>query len=307
MTHRLAITLAVASLATPSIARAQATRQSFRPDSLRAAIESRIAAIPGAVVSVALRDLATGASLDVARDSVFHAASTMKVPVMFELYRQADRGAFDLAQPLLLVNQFGSIVDGSPYSLSPGEDSDSSMYAMAGTRVPADVLIRHMITRSSNLATNAVIALVGATNVTATARTLGATHTQVLRGVEDQKAFDRGLNNVTTAADLATLLVALERRQVASPASTSRMRDILLAQEFNGDIPAGLPPGTRVAHKTGEITAVRHDAAIVYPPGRAPYVLVVLTRGMHDQAVAQSLISELSRIVWTELISNAAY
>ena len=77
------------------------------------------------------------------------------------------------------------------------------------------------------------------------------------------------------------------------------MREILLAQEFNDRIPAGLPPGTRAAHKTGEITAVSHDAAIVYPVGRKPYVLVVLTRGLRDGAQSATLIADISRITWT--------
>jgi beta-lactamase class A len=77
------------------------------------------------------------------------------------------------------------------------------------------------------------------------------------------------------------------------------MRQILLHQEFNDEIPAGLPPGTPVAHKTGWITGVLHDAAIVYPANRKPYVLVVLTRNIPDDKVARRLIADLSRIVYS--------
>jgi beta-lactamase class A len=76
------------------------------------------------------------------------------------------------------------------------------------------------------------------------------------------------------------------------------MRAILLRQEFNDEIPAGLPKGTPVAHKTGWITATTHDAAIVYPPGRPPYVLVVLTRAIPQREVAQRLMADISRDVW---------
>jgi beta-lactamase class A len=120
----------------------------------------------------------------------------------------------------------------------------------------------------------------------------------VLRGVEDGKAYQKGLNNTATAQDLATLLAAIERGQAASPDSTRAMRTILLAQELNQEIPAGLPAGTPVAHKTGQISSVLHDAAIVYPPGRAPYVLVVLTSGIPDEKVARALIVDLSRRVF---------
>jgi beta-lactamase class A len=275
-------------------------------DSLRAALEARIAetrrAVPTAVVGVAVRDLASrGGALDIAGDTVFHAASTMKVPVMIELFRQADRGALSLDQDVLLVNQFGSIVDGSPYSLDAGDDSDSTAYQLVGHRVPVRELIRRMIVRSSNLATNAVIALAGPEQVTATARALGARATWVRRGVEDDLAYRRGLNNVTTASDLAALLVAIERGTAASPAACRAMREVLLAQEFNDMIPAGVPPGTRVAHKTGSITAVLHDAAIVYPTDGAPYVLVVLTKGIPDEKIARALVADLSRLTYAAL------
>ena len=126
----------------------------------------------------------------------------------------------------------------------------------------------------------------------------------VLRGVEDQKAFDKGMINTTTSADLATLLEAIEKGTVLSPSSSAEMREILLAQEFNEKIPAGLPPGTKVAHKTGEITAVSHDAAVVYPPGRKPYVLVVLTKGIRDGSASSALIADISRIIWNHAVGG---
>jgi beta-lactamase class A len=270
-------------------------------DSLAARIQARIAASPGVVAGVAFSDLGGGGELFLNADESFHAASTMKVPVMIEAFRQIDAGRLRLDQGILLVNQFGSIVDGSAYSLDPADDSDRALYARAGERVQVHELVDRMITRSSNLATNAVIAIVGPENANATARRLGAKRMNVLRGVEDSKAYDAGRNNSTTARDLAALLTALERGEAATPASTDSMRSILLRQQFNDRIPAGLPPGIRVAHKTGEITAVAHDAAIVYLPGRAPYVLVVLTRGLRDAKASASLAADISRLVYAHV------
>jgi beta-lactamase class A len=228
----------------------------------------------------------------------------MKVPVMIEYFRALDAGRLTRTQSLLLVNRFGSIVDGSPYALDAGDDSDSALYRLVGTRVSAGELVDRMITRSSNLATNAVIALVGADQANHTAHALGAGHIRVLRGVEDNKAYERGLNNTTTAPDLATLLEAIERRRAAFPSSCNEMLAILERQEFNEEIPAGIPKGTRVAHKTGWITGVLHDAAIVYPAEHAPYVLVVLTRGIADVKVARALIVDISQVVWSALINR---
>jgi len=273
-------------------------------DSLRARIQRRVAEQHGAIVGIAYHDLQTGDSLYLNADDSFHAASTMKVPVMIELFRSIDAGALRLDQGILLVNQFGSIVDGSPYSLGAGDDSDSSAYKLVGTRVPLKELIDRMITRSSNLATNALIELVRASNANATAHMLGARNIRVLRGVEDGKAFRAGMNNTTTARDLAVLLEAIETGRAASRSSCDAMREILLHQEFNEEIPAGLPAGTRVAHKTGWISGVLHDAAVVYPPGRKPYVLVVLTRDIPDEKVARRLIADISRLVWAHAVPD---
>jgi beta-lactamase class A len=268
---------------------------------LKDRIAERAAKVPGAVIGVAFHDLESGDSLYQNADDSFHAASTMKVPVMIELFRRVDAGSLSLDQGLPLVNRFASIVDGSPYELNAGDDSDSSAYQRVGQRVPIRELLDRMITRSSNLATNALIELVDAKRANATAHELGAKNIKVLRGVEDIKAFRAGLNNTTTARDLATLLEAIETGRAASKASCDRMRDVLLHQEFNDEIPAGLPPGTPVAHKTGWITGVLHDAAIVYPPNRKPYVLVVLTRDIPDDKVARALIADVSRLVYASV------
>lgn len=291
--HGILLLLAVVRLAAPTA-----------DDSLAARIRARIASVPGARVAVAFRDLRTADTLYLDADSSFHAASTMKVPVMIELFRQVDAGKVTLDQPVLLTNRFASIVDGSPFSLDPADDSDSSLYRRIGKRSTIEELLTLMITRSSNLATNTLIELVGASRAQVTMRSLGATRIRVLRGVEDQKAYDRGLNNTTTARDLAIILQAIQENRAASAASCARMRDILLDQEFDTEIPAGLPPGTPVAHKTGWITGVLHDAAIVYPAGRDPYVLVVLTRGIPDRAVARALIADISRLVYEHVMAG---
>ncbi|HET6761585.1 MAG TPA: serine hydrolase, partial [Gemmatimonadaceae bacterium] len=156
-------------------------------DSLVQRIHSRIALEPGARVGLAYIDLASGDTLFINPDSSFHAASTMKVPVMIELFHGASAGSFRMDQRLMLVNQFASIVDGSRYALDMKSDSDTALYLRIGDRVPIDTLLRLMIVRSSNLATNTLIALVGSDNVNRTMRSLGAHRMQVLRGVEDGK------------------------------------------------------------------------------------------------------------------------
>lgn len=256
---------------------------------------------PGAEVGLALLDLGSGDSLWSNASWRVHAASTMKVPVLIELARRVDAGRYGWEWPVLVQNEFHSIVDGSPYHLNPADDSDSTLYALEGQRVPARELARLMIVRSSNLATNLLVAQLGAPEIQATARALGADSIVVLRGVEDQKAFDLGLSNTTTARDLAVLLGAIAQGRAASDSSTALMLAILSHQEFRAGIPAGVPPGIRVASKTGNITGINHDAAVIFPPGRPPYVLVVLTRGFPDPTSAEEYMAAVSRVVWLGL------
>jgi beta-lactamase class A len=265
-----------------------------------AAIDS-LAAAAGAEVSVYYRSLDAAHGEDdglrVRADVRMHAASTMKVPVLLQLYLDHETGRLSLDDSLEVRTGFRSIVDGSPYELDRTADSDSTLYDHAGEPRPLRELARLMIARSSNLATNLLIDLVDARRVTATMRSLGADSIDVLRGVEDLPAFEAGLNNTTTARDLGILFEALGRGRIASEASRREILGILEQQEFRDKIPAGLPAGVRVANKTGWITGISHDAALVFPPARAPYVLVVLTRGAEAEA-AERLIAGVSRLVW---------
>jgi beta-lactamase class A len=265
--------------------------------SLDQALRARIRS-DTAQVAVAYLDPVTRDTLLINGLTRYHAASTMKVPVLIELARRVDGGEFRWDQTLVVANEFRSIVDSSTYRLDPGDDSDSTLYRLEGTEVSIETLARLMITRSSNLATNLLITRLDPARVNRTAHELGADSIAVLRGVEDGKAYARGWNNTTTARDLARLLDAIARGRAASATECRHLLDILLGQEFNDGIPAGLPPEVKVAHKTGEITAVAHDAAIVYPSGRGPYVLVILTKGYPERANAARLMADLSRLVY---------
>jgi len=227
-----------------------------------------------------------------------HAASTMKVPVMMEVYRQAEQGRFDLDDSLLIRNRFSSIIDGSPYALDIGEDSAERLYAMVGQKESIRSLVIEMITSSGNLATNLLIDLVKAENVRELMSELGAADMQVLRGVEDIKAFRAGKSNTTTSKALARVYQALYQGDTWTEAHRREMLDILLDQKFNEKIPAGLPPEVKVAHKTGSITAIDHDSGIIFPPGLPPYILVILTKGFENQGKAKQCIAEISAIVY---------
>lgn len=266
------------------------------PDSRLAAaissIETTIAK-SGADVAVAYRSLDGRSSWYLEPDEPFHAASTMKVPVLIELYHQAHQGSLRLDDTLVIRNEFHSLVDGSPYVLDPSDDSEADLYRALGSTRTLAQLSELMITVSSNLATNLLIERLGVENIQQRVHALTADGMKVLRGVEDSKAFQAGLNNTTTARALARLMEAIAHGEAVDSASSRAMSGILERQTFNDGIPAGLPAGTRVAHKTGEITRIQHDAAIVYAP--RPFVLVILTRGIEDSKQSSALIATITR------------
>ncbi len=261
-------------------------------------VDRILAAHSDQTIAVAYYDFGDGTTLLRHEQTVFHAASTMKVPVMLGIFEAVTRGELQLDQPVRVRNDFVSIFDGSHYALDPGEDSDPDLYGLIGTDVPLEDLVRRMIVRSSNLATNIVIELIGAPRVMALMKEIGAEKIQVLRGVEDDKAYHAGMNNTVTAYDLMVIFRTLAESRAVNVEASAKMLDILLAQELNDGIPAGLPNDARVAHKTGSITAIAHDGGVVIAPDGSRYVLVVLTRGFAKTSDGERVIAEISRAVW---------
>jgi len=251
-----------------------------KKEALEAKVHAQIDSIQGDV-AVAFLNLSDPIdSLFINVDEKFHAASTMKVPVMIELFKQQEAGKINLNDSILLKNEFKSIVDGSPYSMDIAVDSDDVIYNKINTKVALKDLMYSMITVSSNLATNVLIELVDAKNVTATMSDLGAKKIEVLRGVEDQKAYDLGFSNSTTARDLLIIMKSIAANEAGTTADCKAMIAILKDQQFNEIIPRYLPKDVEVAHKTGSINALHHDAGIVNLPEGRSYVLVLLSKNL---------------------------
>jgi len=256
--------------------------------------------------ALAFFDLDTENALLINARESFHAASTMKTPVMIEVYRQAAAGRFDLGDSLLIKNEFYSIVDSSYYQLNPEVDSEQALYEAIGSKRSIRDLVYDMIISSSNLATNIIIDQVDARRVTNTMCELGAEQIEVLRGVEDLKAFEQGLSNSTTAQDLLLIYTKLARGEIVSASACAEMIDILKDQRFNEIIPAQLPQTVEVAHKTGSITGVHHDSGIVYLPDGRRYVLVLLSKEMSDFDAGTKMLASVSKLVYEYMTSSIA-
>ena len=229
-----------------------------------------------------------------------YAASTMKIWVVLAAYRGADAQTLDLNSTVTLHNTFFSAATGRPFSVDRADDGDPEPFRREGSAVVLRWLAHRALVRSSNLATNLLLEAVGLPSVVEAIRAAGATDSVVTRGIEDTDAREAGLSNVVTASDLATTLQSLAAGTAASAASCREILAVLAAQQFNDGLPAGLPPGTRVAHKTGEVEGVAHDAGIVYPEDAAPYVVVVCTTSHLSETEGNRLIAAAARASWTD-------
>lgn len=236
----------------------------------------------------------------------FHAASTMKTPVMIEVFRQAAAGKFSLSDSVPVKNEFKSIVDSSIYQLDPKDDSQQDLYKLAGTKLPLSELVYQMIIMSSNLATNIIMEMVDGKKVTETMHSLGASDIRVLRGVEDNKAFTKGLNNTTTAYDLMIIFDKIAKYEAVNQKASEEMIRILLDQQHNTLIPALLPKEVKVAHKTGSITGVHHDSGIVFLPDGKKYVLVILSKNLADDEAATKAMARVSAMIYQYVITPPA-
>lgn len=255
--------------------------------------------IPDAHIALAFKNLQTGETIFINENDNYHAASTMKVPVLVELYNQAASGKFSLQDSIIIKNSFSSIVDGSEFKLDSADDSEYQLYKEVGQKRTIASLAYNMIILSSNLATNLLIELVKPGNVMKTMRAIGADGINVLRGVEDGKAFEKGLNNTTTAAGLMLIYEKMARQMLVSKKASKEMIKILLDQKFNEIIPAQLPTDAKVAHKTGSITGVQHDSGIIFMPDGKKYVLVLLSRFKPgDEKKVVKAMADASRLLF---------
>jgi beta-lactamase class A len=221
---------------------------------------------------------------------------------MIEVFKQAKAGKFKLSDSILINNEFKSIVDGSTFSLTLTDDSGEQLYQKIGQKTLISDLVYEMITVSSNLATNILIERVAAKKVNQTMRNLGAEDIQILRGVEDNKAFQKGLNNTVTAYDLMLIYEKLALGEVVDKAACQEMIHTLMDQKFNEIIPAKLPKEVKVAHKTGEITGVRHDSGIVYLPDGRKYILILLSKNLKDTEAGIRTMATISAMIYQYMV-----
>jgi len=225
-----------------------------------------------------------------------YSASTMKLPVAVAMMRKVESGELDLDQAVRVHEDFASAAPGERFRVDREEDDAPATWDHLGGEVTLGWLASEMISRSSNLATNLVLELTGVRAAHEALAPRGPS--AVRRGIDDTPARLAGISNEMTAADLAAVLVAVGNDSAASADSCRYLRDLLAANHWNDQIPAGLPAGVRVEHKNGWDTGIRHDGGIIRPADADPFVLVVMTSSDLPDDEAEQLIARIAGIAW---------
>ena len=251
--------------------------------------------------AIAFKNLEDGNEILINEDEIFHAASTMKTPVMIEVYRKKMIGEISLDDSIFVKNEFESIVDKSTFQLSEFDDSDKNTYDKIGRYISLRELVFDMITISSNFATNLVIKYIGAENINNTMSDIGAKNINVLRGVEDIKAFEKGLNNTTSARDLLVIYEKLANGKVLNKDLSNEMVEILKNQKYDDIIPKYLPKEIEVAHKDGWINGVRHDSGIVFLENGVSYVLILLSKNLDNELEGADMLAKVSLEIYNHI------
>jgi beta-lactamase class A len=255
-------------------------------------------------LAVAVYDLETGRDFNYRADRWFHAASTIKLAVLLGVFAAIHQGKLVPQSRLHVRNRFRSAYDASSFRILSERDADSEVQSAIGKTMRVRDLARNMIIRSSNLATNLLLDLLGIEFLQRTLEQHGLSGIDLRRGVEDELAFEHGINNRATAEGLVHLLRWIAEERAFSPEISRYMLEILHDQEFRSGIPAGLPANARVAHKTGEISTVAHDAGIVYLPHRKPYVVAILSEWEPETTGRSPTIAAASYLVYEHMIGD---
>ena len=265
-----------------------------------ASIEQAVRAIDANTplqIGFAYVDLESGRAFDIDGDASQNSASMIKLLILAEFLAQVDAGTHSLDETYI-VRQ--SDLDGVA-------GTGSLQHSVsAGSQITLGEAARLMISESDNVAANILIEVLGLETIDARGAKLGLSGTHLNRKMFDIPAQMQGIENYTTANDVAAMLSMIYHREFISPEASDFALLALLAQFDVECLVAGLPMGVRCANKTGEVDTARNDGAIVY--ASHPYVIVALCAVGNDdfysEEAAKSVMKDLSSTVYN-LVESA--
>jgi len=237
---------------------------------------------------ITVQDVSTGATTGINQGAEMPAASTIKIPVMVEVFKQLAAGSFDLNTRVRLQRS----------------DKDWGSGDLAGARVGSSYtvgrLLSLMIDVSDNTATNMLIRLVGRQQINASMADLGLPHTRLTDFIRSEGPNIRWALR-SSPADMMHLLGKMAKDELVNEWSSREMIEILRGQRHNGLLPQPLPAGTDIAHKTGTLHDTLNDVGIVYGAGEDPYVIAVMTTDLPTLESGRRFIRGVSKMAYTAL------
>lgn len=253
-------------------------------NSLADDVETKIRRFPG-VAGIVIKDLRSGLTIKYNEDKLFPSASLVKIPVMAAVFQREKEGKLSLSQRLTLksnLKQYGS---------------GRLKYCPSGSSFSIKQLLELMITESDNTATNLLTNQLGFEYLNQTFSDLGLSNTNMIRSIMDLHTRDLGIENYTTADEMAFLLEKIYQKSLVSEEASERMLTILSRQKINDRLSRGLPKGWVVAHKTGLMRSVCHDVGIVYH-SQGDFIVCVLTDKINSYPRAKKFISDIAKITF---------
>jgi len=277
---------------------------------LRETVDDLAKQVGATEIAVAFHDWETSTSWSLRAERWFHAASTIKLAILLALVDAVAADRFEWESWLHVRNRFASRVDAEPYRIARDRDADSVVHAEVGKLMRVRDLAERMIVASSNLATNLLLDLLGVRETREALEKLGLQGIDVVRGVEDHRAHEAGIDNRVTADGLLALLRSLQEGRGIGADGAKQMIDVLSRQELQSATRLGLPESVRgharVANKTGEISTAAHDAGLVFLPDRKPFALVVLSEWPAGNGNRQAALGQVVSAVYRHFVEPAA-
>lgn len=286
MAARIAALFAIVALFLPFAAPAEAQVDIPAP---LAQLQTALASVPNYApghVALEIKDLATGYTSGVNANAVMPAASTIKIPIMVEVFKQMWNGRFDLNRRVHL--------QASDRDWGSGDICDAPL----GSGFPVSELLTKMITVSDNTAANMLIRLVGRRRINRTMADLGLHHTHLADYIRTEEWNVRSSLR-TTPADMVRLLSDMAKKKLIDESASEKMISILEGQQINTLLPVPLPPDVLIAHKTGSFGDTLNDVGIVF--GQEPYVIAVMTTDLPSLDSGRSFIHRISKMAYTDI------
>jgi len=245
----------------------------------------------GAQVAVAFRSLDSSQELFLHADEPFPAApATIQVPIMIELYHEAQAGTLHLSDTVLVHNAFHSLVDDATYQLNPQNDPDQSLYTLIGKPLTLQDLCDRMVARNSTLAADLLIKKLGVARIRQRIDALHANGMELFRGLEPSRPSDAKPENATSARAMLELLWTLAKGQEADDDSSKQMIGMIARAALQHAPTAGMPSDPRVAQTVG-LAGTGQQAMIVEGPH--PFVIVILVRGIANPETSAELMAQI--------------